>query len=509
MRFFPPALASFFFLLCAVLFAPAEAQQPDQRLTPFQPVRMAAQDSGTAPATYWRYLVIPNMPVERRIKMKQTVDFVVNSVSRARRVYKTTALPNDKAPVVLRVDLNAYEIDPTAWDELAEQGSGAVPLPEPYHYVPVEKEVEKIWPGGDYNGKPYPAGQKYKVKKKTIEPGPWIQRPDSNDSVKTLMKNTGYPMAPILRADWFVANASVAPAYYKLLGLKTKESEFEDLLAVDKVRAKKGLISAVADTKLVALHNRILNRFTTVSGLTGGYYWFSFDTDTGIDKEDYLNNLETFDTPAFKAKELIGTLPNTLQAYAVSNAKGELLNLADAKIAHHREALPTKLLDKQIWSGLRNCAFCHYGIQPIQCKVRGIAQNEIGLAQLFTGKIKDLKIQRRVGDAFGVPLEIVVDHDNAIHAAAILTVNGLKPQQNSAQLENFLYEYLDEPVTLETAAREAGLTAEQLETLIKASAGIDHTLVGVAQRPEVPATRVNWERRGFIQLMLAIHAGPQ
>jgi hypothetical protein len=281
------------------------------------------------------------------------------------------------------------------------------------------------------------------------------------------------------------------------------------LLNVDKQRARTSQITAVANTKIVTLHNRMLNRFPTVTGYTGGYYWFSIDTDSGVDKEDYLNNLATFDTPVFKAKELIGTLPNTLQAYAVVDTKGTLINAANPNIAIHGDTFPSRLQDKQVYAGLRSCAICHYGIQPIRCEVRARAQGDVGLTQLFRGRISDIRTQEKLVEAFGPDLNGVIAHDNAIYANAVKAVNGLDARVNSAQFEDFLYEYLEQPVTLTVAARESGYTEEQLEAAIRATVGADYTLIGLVQKPTpVPASRLNWERRGFIQLMLLMSSVP-
>lgn len=485
-------------------------------LTPYQGMEIAYKDAKTnAPlSTYYRYLRLPNGTKAERLKLKQTADFVINSLSRRRLIVQTTPLPDANNPIILRVDLNAYGIDYRAWDELAEKGSGAVPLPEPYHYIPVEREVTEDWPGGvAADGKTYKPGP-YKIQKKTIAMAPWLTAADNGAMATEFLTLTSKdPLipskAPILRADWFVSYAAVAPAYYRLLGLKAKEAEFEELLKRDKVRAAPSLIAGIADSRLVTLHNRILNREPTVQGYTSGYIWFSIDTDTGIDREDYLNNIDTFDTPVVKAKEMIGTLLNTLQAYAVSNGKGDLVNVADPNIALHSDSLPTRLQDKKIYSGLRNCVFCHHGLQTIACQVRARAQGNVGLAQLFSGRNFELKVRDKITDAFGLDINELVTHDNAIHTNAIRAVNGLEPKVNATQFEDFTYSYLEAPITLERAVLETGYKAEDLLALIKASVGSDYTIVGLAQQPPLPAHRLAWERRGFIQLMLLTTAVPK
>lgn len=490
-------------LLIPLISIPAVAAPPQPAellLTPYASLKIASDDvPATGPgALYWRYLVLPNSTPDRRRKLKQTADFVLNSLSKRRLITKTVALPNEQDPRVLRVDLNAYGITPQSWDDLAERGSGNTPLPESYHYVPIEAVVS--WPGGVWESKYYEPGA-FKYQKKSIQLAPWVMS-DGGAAANKLLKAIGGYKAPILRCDWFVTFASWAPAYYRLLGVKTKQQELDDLFSVDEKKAANGLFAAVADSGIVALHNRILTRIPTVSGYLGGYRYLSFDTINGIDKADYLNNLDTFDAPTHDAREIIWSGPNNLQVYAVTDNKGNLQNVANPNVAIHGDTLPTRLKDKQVYAGLRNCALCHYGIQRIDCRVRAIAQGKIGLSQLFTGKIKDLQIQAKVTDAFSVDPKLLTDHDNALFAAAVFAVNGRTPAENATQLEQAYWDYLEAPITLEVAALEAGYRPEEIRALIRASTGVDHTLMGVAQQLQVPASRIHWERRGNIQLLL-------
>lgn len=477
------------------------------RTTPLEYVKLAAADAkplGPAAKYVW-YLALPDGPVEERTRLRRQVDFVLNSLSSRKVVTRTLALPNERDPLLLRVDLNAYGLDPAAITRLIDKGSGSVPLPEPYFYLTLERVVEEQWPGGTWtDGKHYEAGP-YKTRKKVQSIAPWVAT--DGGTAAEILTTSCQTRTPIARADWFVAYASWAPAYYDLLGIKKNtEKEFEQLMLVDEEKGRKNQVASAANTQLVTLHNRLLFRYPTAGGYLSGYYWFSIDTDNGIDQEDYLNNLERFDRPKFKAKEIISSRINGLQAYAVADNKAKLLNVAAASIARHSDTMPTLLEDKQIFSGLRNCTFCHWGLQPIKCKVRSLAQGEIALVQLLNGHGKDKDLAARFQDAFQPDINGFVAHDSTLYAAAVKSVNGLDAKVNSNQFEQVTYDYLDRPITLAQAALEAGTTEAELAKLIRAASGLDHTLVGLIQNPQVPAGRINWERRGYAQMML-ISAG--
>lgn len=486
----------------AVNVAPA---QIEIRYTPFDAVELAYTDAQAAGANaiYYQYFSLHNIPIAHRFKVKQTFDWVINSLSRRRLIVQSTLLLKGKDPLVLRIDIRNYKLDPKIMDQVIEQGSGSVPLNEPYFYIAVEEKVVETWPATAT----YAAGSKTVVKK-TIRPAPWTLL--NGGKAMNGLRDATQRKSPIIRADWAIAYFSWANAYYQLLGLTDKEDEFDNLVSFDAVRALKNRVCAVADTKKVTLHNRILERVPTVSGYVGGYKWSSYDTNNGIRKNDYFNNLDTFDDPDYQAKELIATIANNLQAYAVVNKQRKLLQAADINIARHSDDLPTKLNDKQVFTGLRNCAFCHWGIQPIEDRVRLLASGPTGLSELFGSnpKFKDTRIMDKIIDAFSPPLQPLVLHDNALYAGAVSACNGLAPKVNSNQFEQITWEYLDEDVTLEKAAREVGCSEDKIREVVRASVGIDHTLIALTKQPPIPVERKQFERRGFPQLALLINGLP-
>jgi hypothetical protein len=511
------------------------------KYTPLDAVKMAYEDALAVaaandphvPVQYVRYLSVHNQPKSKRILYKQTVDFTVNSLSKKRIIVRTAALPgNVEDPIVIRINLKDYGISPKAWDSLAENGSGQSPIPEPYFHQfitnPGEEEYEEEyetttvyetkWVTNEFGQQVQqrvPVEKKVKtgrkVKKKAYDGKPskiyaaasWLAHQDGGKLITNLIGLT-QTRNPVVRADWFTVYAWWAPQYYVLLGLDPKggTDQFDQLVAADD-RAKLSQVASITNTKIVALHNRILIRIPTINGYVGGYYWATNDTDKGIDDEDYLNNIATFDHPKIAAQELIGTLLNTLQVYALADGKKNLLNVANASIAIHSDVEPTKLADKQVYAG-RNCVFCHKeGIYPIKCQFRDISQRKIALfvAQRY-GKKVDEKTAEKIQDAFAPSQDGVVTHDQAIYTTAIKACNNLAPGVNAAQLETLTWGYYDAPITMERLAWDVGWPVDKLDTALRLGVGLDHTVTGLLQDPPVRPDILTYERQGFQALEL-------
>lgn len=603
----PPAIVA-----PAAVQAPVVQQvvQQEQQYSTFNAVQLANADiialealhDPSLDTTQIRYLSLHNFPEAERAARKANVDFVLNSLNpHYRRIVRTASLPvNAASPVVLRVNLYDYGITPVAWDQLADNGSGATPIPDPYFHTritPTSLNVVTVpsnWSpafvvtnaataagtseiviacptgnytvsfdgkaaeadtirtrrftmniqngrtnnyainvSGTYSGIPFnvsktltaASGQAYTltIAAPTATTGtivasaPWLaleENPGERGSTIANLTRVTNTRNPILRADWFCTYGTIAPAYYQLIGLELKnnpdpvaavktpkvflQADFDRLVNVDVRSAGRDVVAAITDTRIVTLHNRILLRYPTVTGVTGGYYWQSKDTDRGIDDQDYLNNIHTFYDPNFVATEIIASGRNGLNFYFVADNKGIGLDLAAAAVAQHSDAMPTRLQDKQVWSA-RNCMICHGGgMITIQDRVRNIAQNRIAL--LINGR-GDSDTARRVDEAFSPPLPPIVDHDNATFLASCRAASGLDGPTIARSQEILITNYFDRMVTLERMAWDAGVSPAKLRAALEEGVNLDYTIVAVLQNPEEPAAVLAWERQGFAALM--------
>lgn len=542
-----------------------EIKEQETRYSPFNAVQLAFIDAVLAAQLFdldvdpffLRYVSLHNYTTRsKRLQVKAAVDFVVNHLNPdILRIKRTAAFPSNDDPIVIRVNLRDYGIDPNDWDRLVELGSGPVPLPEPYFHQlvqevkivdfsePVTVEEPEVLPqwfehpapnttyyaGGYYQGKYYKAGyytpyqpartvtnkisKTKQVKNQVLVSNPLLaldQAPDSPGTAIAALTQITNTKNPIVRADWFITYATWAPRYYELIGLRLKpdpkdvtkrvflEEDFERLVGADLILAKKDVTAAIADSKIVALHNRILQRFNTVFGLTGGYYWRSKDTDSGIDAEDYLNNIANFLNPVIKAQEIIASGRNGLHFFALTDANRIILDKAVADIAVHGDTMPTKLRDKQVWTA-RNCMMCHAGGQILPSDhVRRIAQKKIAL--LIADQTKDFSVRKAIEDAFYHDLKQVIDLDNAKFQASVLAACGLDANSIASIVENIIYEYYYSPITIDEMALEIGCTTERLQVILKRGINMDYTLTAVLQEPPVEVYRLAWERAGYTAL---------
>jgi serine/threonine-protein kinase len=100
-----------------------------------------------------------------------------------------------------------------------------------------------------------------------------------------------YDGAPeFIRADWFVANASVPPLYYNLLDLPRTQKQLEDRIEVDRNRnfLLNLLLRAAITTSGVAFNNRVLEVHPSILGP----YWISHDFATEEDDQNVVLRIQ-------------------------------------------------------------------------------------------------------------------------------------------------------------------------------------------------------------------------
>lgn len=454
--------------------------------TPDSSVKFALQDIQSIPDNirpYIRYFSLYNIPKSERKTVAQTLSFIVNSLSTRKKLYIPIFVANSDETLV-RVNMNDYEWKKGPWEDLATTGSGPRPYPEPYFHYIKDQEIE---------GK----------NKTTILAAPWL---DTNYIIG-LMKYT-QSNSPIMRADWFITNASVPPAYYNFLKLDKTVKSFENLIFANETLAKKAKSQhkAVVVTSMVTRNNRTLTRSPT---FTGGYYWKSHDSLKSTGTRKYLQNIlrEKFD-----ATEDIGTLPNGLQAYFLTNGQGERLDKADPDIAIDNIAH-----DRVVRSG-RSCIICHAeGIRPLQDEVRTLNkqfQNRDTVRLLITEE----KDAYKVDDLFSSNLDKQIIKDQNLYAEAIGECNGLTPLQNSQQFNEIYNNYSEYLLNKSDICRDCGISLGELEKYIRIYIPVlttetaklqDPVFLGLIHNPIRPIRRDQWEEsyQNFMILIMGAKAG--
>ncbi len=191
-----------------------------------------------------------------------------------------------------------------------------------------------------------------------------------NEELNLLAKQV-YDMAgtrmPAVRADWFLAAASLPPLYHDLLNLPDTDQEVERRLGVDvklnyrrETLARVGLgKSGVADKA-----NRVLERHEGVFGYYHKSYDFEDEAGTGNIVKNPLGPLNLF--PAGKhpyeerafvhaGGEMIWSLPNGLQAYLLVNGAGKRIDKGPPIVVDDKRTVGD---GTTIHTGL-SCMACH------------------------------------------------------------------------------------------------------------------------------------------------------
>lgn len=516
-----------FFAICPLAgFLLAQQPIPPVQVqihTPDSAVKLAAADLATVDASerqHIRYLSLYNVPKDQRGYVATTVSFAVNSLGTRRKIY-IPLFVGGSDETLIRINIDNYEWDTKIWDKLARNGSGPKPQAEPYFHAFIDKltagETKKVITFkevtktkkvhiGYYQGTGQPAYREEKFiekvevitevpgtesKKRIFAGAPWVDA----RALAYLIEQT-QAESPILRADWFIVNALLAPAYYDFLRLGDDIKDFDNLVFANADLAAKARSDdkAVVITSVVARNNRTLNRSPT---FTGGYRWQSHDSLSSVDDRQYVQNLlkEKFD-----ATEDIATLPNGLQAYFLTDGKGKRLDAANTDVAIDNTA------QDRVVRTARSCIICHAsGILPIQDEVRRLTkklQNKASVKLLIT----DPKDAYRIDDLFSSNLDEQIIKDQNIYSAAVAKATGLKMEVNAKRFATIYDQYKEILLTKEIVARDLGVHIEELDRLIAFST--DPVVLALVDTPIGPVRRDQWER-SFQGMMLIVIANRQ
>lgn len=258
--------------------------------------------------------------------------------------------------------------------------------------------------------------------------------------------------SPIMRAEAFVSYASDHPFYTMFLSLP---GNIKDVLTDQRIREEDiaALRLELAGAKIrspVALHNRRLVRWPTLTG----YFWKSDDHLTDFGDDSVVENVLKTDVDA---GEFIWSLPNGLQAYYIAGKDGKLARVVPADIAQDYQT-PAK--DKQIYNA-RSCVGCHSsGINAFRDDIaKMIESTKVELRSKDKEKALALE-ERYLGE---LPAEIVTDQKR--YSQAVWKACDRSPEEIASAFTLAVVDYRESPITADIAARELGVTREQLSDL--------------------------------------------
>jgi hypothetical protein len=431
-------------------------------------------------ARHARYLWLGHLSEAERADLARVLSFHANQLSREAEVI----VPVEASPGLFRVDLRWYGWPATLWERLADS--------EPYFTETVTEEVQEkersYWAGGYEGGTYYEPG--YYVTKTTrvrVSRGPaaWLSESRAGArAVRDLTALTG-SQVPVVRGDWFLWTTSLQAdrgrtGYYEWLGIRDQQ-DFEALVGFSRRAARtsprKELLEAVP-VSAVALEPRRVGAFPA----QGGYLWRAFYNRRAEGERNPLRVLD--DGFRFIASQDVGHLPNGLPCWGIFTADGARLDAASADTASDFTAPGA---DKRLHVAL-SCIRCHMphdGFRPIAGWTRSLYANGSGLALTSPdhGRLQRLRRQY-LGD-----LEGALEDSRRVTTRAVGQATGLRPTE-LAKLYAAAWAAYDAPVTVERAARDAGMSADEFQAALRrrlASAGeLDTVLAGLLAGKAIP-----------------------
>lgn len=252
---------------------------------------------------------------------------------------------------------------------------------------------------------------------------------------------------PMIRADWFLAAASVPPLYHEILELPTNETNLESCgnntrrcLQIDTERNLRDgpgvrVVRAGFTESGVSNSNRIVERHRSPFGA----YWKSHDFSDNIGEHNIFKHPLDFRRAG---GEIIFNLPNGLQAYLLVNERGERIDQAPTNIVFDKGGSRA-----EIRNGL-SCMSCHVnGMRSFTDDVRAT------LPALSPG---DQAYAEALYVENDVMKKLVVEDQERFQAAVEKT--GVKP--GVEPIAEFSERYA-KSVDAVTAAHELGLTKDR------------------------------------------------
>ncbi len=314
--------------------------------------------------------------------------------------------------------------------------------------------------------------------------------PASDASLLALTKETD-TVLPIMRIDWFMANAAKPKIYNQLMRLPTHIRDLEKRFQIDvddNIRRRNVLRAGFADgSSGVSDHNRMLERHDMPFG---GYYWKSYDFGGDVGRQVLKRfpqgpkELEPFEsglTPfEHDGGEMIFSLPNGLQGYYLSTAEGKQLDVGPTSIVSFRK--------RPIGKGVeivnaRSCFDCHAnGILSKRDQLR----EHIQTSTLFT------KDQQAVLLDMYVPqeeLDAAYNKDRQRFVEALVKLKVTEPTPDgsaqsmqapgNAELVTYFADKYEDELDFDALSAEFDMTPDEFSATIRRVEDVDALRLGI------------------------------
>jgi hypothetical protein len=376
-----------------------------------------------------RYASFYSVPEEERGEAAAALNFVLNTVSRSKQIIAIEEVP-DTERRLWRIRWDRYELPRDAWESLASE--------DPYWHQRLQL-----------------LDQKKREAREVFVDGMWLPP----DDVAALRTHTGSAGA-ILRGDFLIARMSTTlngGHYYRLADIAETEQEFFRDLGIDAKTI--GKLGADAGANLV--YSRVTHQVRRVVRRPGplGGAWHTYDVERSLAENDPLRNPFDF---RYDAGEHIAAAPNGLHRFALYDAKGKRQDSVPDTIAKdtsdpHGAGIVVPML---------SCVRCHVedGLRPFTNDQAKLLSGDV---DLLAPRPRDAE---RLADFYGSDLATPLQRDREDYAAAVAkATGGLSVKDAAAALAKQYSAYTDDLVTTEKAAREVGVTSEELVSCLRES----------------------------------------
>ena len=307
----------------------------------------------------------------------------------------------------------------------------------------------------------------------------------TSSTYRTLCQETNCEV-PFVRADWFIATASLPPVYYEILDLPKTDGELEVELEINvaaNIENAPGIRvwRAGFNESGVSRNNRVVERHESRYGA----YWKSYDFAGNTGQQNIFNHPLNF---THGGGEIIFNLPNGLQAYYLYSAAGERLNAAPINIVSNPGAR-----DPVIRNGL-SCMGCHTeGMKTFEDQVRSV------IAQIPNpsyDKAQALRLYAEKSDMDSLLREDIDRYKQAI-ATAGGVFGGSEPIQQ-------LVRQFESPLDAAHAAAEIGLEAASFLKKIRENSRLQNSGLMILGVENGSIKRDAWESQ-FEEVVSALN----
>ena len=244
---------------------------------------------------------------------------------------------------------------------------------------------------------------------------------------------------PFVHVDWFLATASLPPLYHDILDLPATDRELERKLGIDVARNQQSAAGvrvwrAGFNDSGVSNNNRVVERHKSPHGA----YWKSYDFAGSVGKQNVFTHPLSFD---HDGGEVIFNLPNGLQAYYISNASGNRIDVAPTDIVSNPAAS-----DPAVRNGL-SCIGCHTeGMKDFEDGVRSVVE-QITNPTFDRAQALRLYVEKSVMDA-------LIEEDKERYQLALEATGG---EFGGIEPVHRFHEAFQDPLDASDAAAAVGL----------------------------------------------------